>query len=57
MVAVGHLIGYGVGALDLHSMFGVSQFKLMILFATTGLIVAVATTSYAVTERVLVSDG
>jgi len=57
MVAVGHLVGYGIGSLDLESMFGWSQFKLMILFATTGLLVAVAITSYAVTERVLISDG
>jgi len=51
------LVGYGIGALDLESMFGASQFKLMILFATTGLLVAVGVTSYAVTERVLISDG
>lgn len=57
MVAIGHLIGYGIGALDLESMFGASQFKLMILFATIGLLVSVGITSYAVTERVLISDG
>ena len=59
MVAVGHLVGYGVGTLDLvgnfGSRFGDTQFKQLILLAAGGLIVAVGITSWAVHERVLIS--
>jgi solute carrier family 45, member 1/2/4 len=59
MVSLGHLTGYGIGTLDLVQLFGTSlgdtQFKKMTLFAAVGLLIAVSITSWAVTERVLVS--
>lgn len=59
MVSVGHLAGYAVGTLDLVQLFGTtlgdSQFKKLCLFAAFGLILTVGITSWAVTERVLVS--
>ncbi|KAF2868384.1 sucrose transport protein-like protein [Massariosphaeria phaeospora] len=61
MVAVGSLIGYGAGALDLGQVFGPvlgdSQFKQLTAVAAMALCLAVGITSYAVSERVLVSDG
>lgn len=58
MVAIGHLIGYGVGALDLGRIFGTiigdSQFKQLCVIAAAALIFAVGVTSWAVAERVLV---
>ena len=61
MVAIGHLIGYGVGALDLGSIFGTflgdSQFKQLCVIAALALIGAIGVTCWATTERVLVSDG
>ncbi|KAF2811230.1 sucrose transport protein-like protein [Mytilinidion resinicola] len=61
MVAVGHLIGYGAGALDLGKIFGPTlgdtQFKQLTAIATIALCVTVGTTCWAVTERVLISDG
>lgn len=61
MVAIGHLIGYGAGALDLESVFGNAlgntQFKRLAVIAGLALITAVGVTSYAVTERVLISPG
>ncbi|KAF1947112.1 sucrose transport protein-like protein [Clathrospora elynae] len=61
MVAVGSLIGYGAGAIDLRSVFGPmlgdTQFKQLTGVAALTLCLAVGTTSWAVTERVLVSDG
>ncbi|KAH9872722.1 hypothetical protein J1614_005116 [Plenodomus biglobosus] len=61
MVAVGSLIGYGAGAIDLRSVFGPmlgdTQFKQLTAVAAMTLCIAVGTTSWAVTERVLVSDG
>ncbi|RDL34703.1 MFS general substrate transporter [Venustampulla echinocandica] len=60
MVSVGHLIGYMVGMVDLVGVFGTSfgdtQFKKLTLVAAWGLILAVAVTSWAVTERVLISN-
>ena len=62
MVSLGHMSGYAVGTLDLVQLFGTSfgdtQFKKLCLFAAFGLILTVGITSWAVTERVLVSrDG
>lgn len=61
MVAVGHLIGYGAGALNLGSIFGSligdTQFKQLIVIAVVALLATVAITSWATTERVLVSNG
>lgn len=61
MVAVGSLIGYGAGAIDLRSVFGPilgdTQFKQLTAVAAMTLCLAVGTTSWAVTERVLISDG
>ncbi|KAF2158111.1 hypothetical protein K461DRAFT_264901 [Myriangium duriaei CBS 260.36] len=61
MVAVGHLIGYGIGALDLSLVFGTvigdTQFKQLIVIAAFVLLFAIGLTSWAVTERILISDG
>ena len=61
MVAVGSLIGYGAGSIDLRgvfgSMLGDTQFKQLAGVAAMTLCLAIATTSWAVTERVLISDG
>lgn len=61
MVAVGSLIGYGAGAIDLKGVFGPmlgdTQFKQLTAVAAITLCLAVGTTSWAVTERVLISDG
>ncbi len=60
-VAIGHLLGYGAGALDLERVFGTTigdtQFKRMTVIAAFTLVFAVGVTSYAVTEKVLISDG
>ena len=59
MIAIGHLIGYGLGTIDLLKIFGTtmgdSQFKQLTLIAAVTLLIAVAVTSYAVEERVLIS--
>ncbi|KAG8630086.1 hypothetical protein KVT40_001705 [Elsinoe batatas] len=61
MTAVGHLIGYAIGATDLSLIFGGligdTQFKQLTVIAALALILAVCVTSWAVTERVLISDG
>ncbi|KAF2272295.1 uncharacterized protein EI97DRAFT_462079 [Westerdykella ornata] len=61
MVAVGSLVGYAAGAVDLGAIFGPmlgdTQFKQLTAVAAITLCVTVGLTSYAVTERVLVSDG
>ena len=60
MVSIGHLVGYAVGTIDLVSIFGPSlgdtQFKKLILVAAFGLLFSVGLTSWAVTERVLISS-
>lgn len=60
MISIGHLAGYIAGTVDLVGIFGPSmgdtQFKKLILVAAFGLIFAVGVTSWAVTERVLVSS-
>lgn len=59
MAAGGHLIGYIIGTVDLVKMFGPSygdtQFKKLTLVAAFAILFASALTSWAVTERVLVS--
>jgi len=61
MGAIGHLIGYGAGALDLGFIFGTligdTQFKQLIVIATITLIAAIGVTCWSTTERVLLSDG
>ncbi|KAL3419030.1 General alpha-glucoside permease 2 [Phlyctema vagabunda] len=60
MASVGHLIGYIIGTMDLVRIFGTSmgdtQFKKLTLVAAFGLLFAVGITSWAVTERVLISN-
>ena len=59
MIAIGHLVGYGLGTIDLLKIFGTtfgnSQFKQLCLLAAAALLFAVGITSYAVEERVLIS--
>jgi len=61
MVAVGHLVVYGVGSLDLDTLLGNhlgdTQLKKLIVLAIIALLGTVAITSWAVTERVRISDG
>lgn len=61
MVAVGNLIGYGAGAVDLKSVFGGwlgdTQFKQLTAVAALTLCCAVGVTSWAVEEKVRVSEG
>lgn len=61
MVAVGSLVGYGAGAVDLGAIFGPTlgdtQFKQLTAVAAITLCLVVGLTSYCVTERVLVSSG
>jgi len=61
MVAVGSLVGYAAGAVDLGSIFGPmlgdSQFKQLTVVAALCLCITIGITSWAVTERVLISDG
>lgn len=61
MVAVGSLVGYAAGAIDLRKVFGPmlgdSQFKQLTVLAALCLCITVGVTSWAVNERVLVSDG
>lgn len=61
MVAVGKMVGYAAGAADLRAIFGPmlgdTQFKQLTGVAALTLCLTVATTSWAVTERVLVNDG
>lgn len=58
MVAIGHLVGYAAGTLDLVGIFGKSmgetQFKKLVILAVIMLLLTVGITSWAVTERVLV---
>ncbi|KAI9745106.1 MAG: hypothetical protein M1818_001384 [Claussenomyces sp. TS43310] len=60
MAAIGHLIGYVAGTIDLVSIFGTSfgdtQFKKLVLIAGSGLMFTVGVTSWAVNERVLISS-
>lgn len=60
MVAVGHLVGYAAGAIDLEVVFGTmlgdTQFKRLTIIAGLALLFAVGVTSWAVSERVRLSD-
>lgn len=59
MCAIGQLVSYVVGSIDMVSIFGSffgdTQFKQMTVIAALSLIGAVSVTSYAVKERVLVT--
>ncbi|GJC83825.1 general alpha-glucoside permease [Colletotrichum liriopes] len=59
MSAIGHMLGYGAGAIDLVGIFGTtlgdSQFKQLTLIATFLMVFSSGVTCWAVTERVLVS--
>ncbi len=61
MGALGHVIGYAMGAVDLVSIlgttFGDTQFKVLTAIAAIGMLGTSAVTCWAVTERVLVSAG
>ncbi|KAF2238582.1 MFS general substrate transporter, partial [Viridothelium virens] len=61
MAAIGHVIGYILGSIDLHQIFGDflgnTQFKQVVVVAALGLVLSVGVTSWAVTEKVLISDG
>ncbi|KAI9792548.1 MAG: hypothetical protein M1816_002068 [Peltula sp. TS41687] len=61
MVAIGNLIGYGVGTLDLVKVFGKTlgdtQFKQLCVISATALLASVSITSYAVQERILVTES
>lgn len=59
MIAIGHLLGYAAGTIDLLKIFGTtlgdSQFKQLTVIAAMALIISVCVTSYAVKERILIS--
>src|SRR5438045_449210 len=59
MVSVGHLIGYAAGTVDLVRVFGTTfgdtQFKQLALISACALLFTTGVTSWAVTERVLIS--
>ncbi|KAI9721373.1 MAG: hypothetical protein M1828_005233 [Chrysothrix sp. TS-e1954] len=61
MTAIGHLIGYLIGSLNLKTILGTSlgstQFKQLTVISAFALIGAVSLTCWAVTEKVLISDG
>ncbi|KAI1498267.1 major facilitator superfamily domain-containing protein [Biscogniauxia marginata] len=60
MSAIGHGIAYATGAVDLPSIFGTflgdTQFKQLTVVAAIGLIVTCGITSWAVTEKTLISS-
>lgn len=59
MGSIGHVIGYGAGAIDLVSLFGTTlgdtQFKQLTVIAATFILFSCGVTCWAVSERVLVS--
>lgn len=59
MGSLGHIVGYGMGAVDLPGTFGTllgdTQFKQLTLIAAFGILGTASTTCWAVTERVLIS--
>lgn len=61
MVAVGSLVGYAAGAVDLGSIFGGligdTQFKQLTVVAAVVLLACTGITSWAVQEKVLLDDG
>ncbi|EHK17545.1 uncharacterized protein TRIVIDRAFT_43166 [Trichoderma virens Gv29-8] len=60
MNAIGHMIGYGAGSIDLVHLlgpgFGDSQFKQLTVIAAMAILGTTSVTCWAVTERVLVTD-
>lgn len=58
MSAIGHMIGYGAGAVDLGAIFGDflgdTQFKKLTVVAAFGILFSSLVTSLTVTERILV---
>lgn len=61
MCAVGHVIGYAAGSVDLVQLLGTalgdSQFKQLTVIAAAAMLGSTALTCWAVTERVLVSPA
>lgn len=59
MAAIGHLIGYFIGTIDMVATFGTflgdTQFKQMTVISALALLMSVSVTCYAVEERVLIS--
>ncbi|KAK3945291.1 major facilitator superfamily domain-containing protein [Diplogelasinospora grovesii] len=59
MGSLGHIIGYGMGAVDLSKLFGTAfgdtQFKQLTVIAALGILACSSITCWAVTERVLIS--
>ncbi len=59
MASLGHVIGYGAGAVDLVKLFGPAlgdtQFKKLTVIAAASMLVTSLVTCWSVTERVLVS--
>lgn len=59
MLAIGSLIGYAIGSINMVNVFGTSfgntQFKQMTVVAALSLLASVLVTSCAVQERVLLS--
>ncbi|KAF5026549.1 hypothetical protein F66182_1338 [Fusarium sp. NRRL 66182] len=60
MSAIGHMIAYGAGAVDLVQLFGTAlgdtQFKQLTVISTVVLLGSTALTCWAVTERVLIAS-
>ena len=59
MIAIGHLVGYAIGTVDLLKVFGKTlgdtQFKQLTLIAATFFTFSVAITCWGVQERILIS--
>ena len=59
MAAVGHLIGYATGSLNLQgiwgNLLGDSQFKQLCFIAAASLIGCCGVTAYGVKERILIT--
>ncbi|KAF5676029.1 SUT1D-like sucrose transporter [Fusarium denticulatum] len=60
MSAIGHMIAYGAGAVDLLKLFGTTlgdtQFKQLTVISTIALLSSTSLTCWAVTERVLLAS-
>jgi len=60
MIGVGHMLMYGIGALDLEAILGDflgnTQFKKVCFLAAVAMAVAQGTSCWAVHERVLVAQ-
>ncbi|TLD23075.1 hypothetical protein PspLS_07608 [Pyricularia sp. CBS 133598] len=61
MSAIGHILGYGAGAIDLVALLGTTlgetQFKQLTLIAASGILFFSTLTCWAVSERVLVAPA